>query len=430
MSRLTVHPAPAGLVGSVPIFADARIATHALVLASVAHGRCVVSGRDLVARLSDLEAALRSLGIDLEPSDSGWAIHGRGLDGLRSPEGPIRTRDALTFHLLAGLLSGQHFAAELVGPPLAASRAEELASALKRRGARLELRHDTTATTLSFGSRPDGVRLDALEWTLGAGAPELKAALLLSGLGGSGPTIVAEPLATADHCERQLDALGIPIEAHATSLCLHPPRDPAAIPPFSLEVPGDVDAAAYLAAAAAIVPDSHVEVRGVGLNPSRAAILEVLRLFGADVRFEPHGAQMGEPFGRLGCSSARLRGIALGGELLERLDDLGPALLVAIRASGVTSLEAPVTPAIARHLTEVGASLRTTESATELVHETSGPLRATSVESGGDPGVALLAALLGLVADSPTTVLDADCLSVFPRFAATLRAFGVEVVIA
>jgi 3-phosphoshikimate 1-carboxyvinyltransferase len=262
-----------------------------------------------------------------------------------------------------------------------------------------------------------------------------KGALLLSGLFASGPTTIHEQVVARDHTERLLSALGVPIETMGPILRLHPPRGPLALRHFVCDLPGDISAASFLLCAAQLVPDSRVSTRRTSLNPTRAAVLEVIRLFGGRVGITPGGDSMGEPFGEIGSQGSVLRATAIAGELSQRgLDEIPIVCALAARARGVSEiadvaeLRDDVPDRISALSRLLGAfGVQAEERAEGLVIEgrPDGPLRAARIDSGGDHRLAMTAAVLGLVADGETVIDDVDCVAVsFPRFVGTLRALG------
>ncbi|WP_437631777.1 3-phosphoshikimate 1-carboxyvinyltransferase [Sorangium sp. So ce854] len=447
MPDLIVHPAERPLLGSVPVPADRSIALRALLLAGLATGRSRIRGGAQGGDLRPTVGALRALGVRVdEPSPGELVVEGAGLSGLRAPDGPIDCgSSAATMRLLSSILVAQRFPARLVGDASLSRRPmERVARPLRLRGGRIEGQLDPRTVgeitaPLDVGPLPEPHVLSSIEHELPAPCEEVKSALLLSGLFADGPTFVREPIVSRDHTERLLTALGVPISSVGAMVCLDALRFSGALPAFDLDVPGDLSAAAFLVAAAQIVPGSRVTARRVGLNPTRAGLLEVLRDMDGAVAVEVSGDALGEPTGDLHvASSAGLRGGRAGGELAARaVDDLPILLALGARARGVTEvfdageLRAQETDPIAAMASVLGAfGLRCEERADGLLVEgrPDGPLDAADVDSLGDPRVAMAAAVLGLAARGPTRVRDAGCIATsFPLFVGTLRALGARI---
>jgi 3-phosphoshikimate 1-carboxyvinyltransferase len=442
MASIRVRPQRKPLQGSVPVPSDRDITHRALILAALSNGPSEIRGFGYGdANLHTLRA-LGRLGVRYEDDEKGTIrVRGVGLAGLKAPEGTLDAgRSAACLRLLTGVLSGQTFDS-VIGGDAALERRDmwSVVAPLIRRGARIEGRRSENegelTAPLAVGALPPRGRLDPIEYALGGPNDHAKGALLLSGLFASGPTTILEPIVSRDHTERLLDALGMPVKAAGSMISLHPPADPLAIRGFEMDVPGDISAAIFILVAAQIVPGSNVNTRRTGLNPTRSAALEVIRLSGGSTGISPAGNSLGEPFGDLSSRGSRLRGIALDGELLERsLDELPALLVLSARARGVTEVAAPASresasrlAAMASLLRAFGVAVEERDSGLALEGQPEAALQAARVSSGGDHRVAMAAVLLGLSADGESVVDDADCIAEsYPRFVGTLRALGAD----
>jgi 3-phosphoshikimate 1-carboxyvinyltransferase len=250
--------------------------------------------------------------------------------------------------------------------------------------------------------------------------------------------LIHEPVLSRDHTERMFDALGLPVQAAGSMVSLHPPADPLAIRGFDADIPGDISAAAFVLAAAQLVPDSSVSTRRTGLNPTRAGILDMIRLFGGRTGITPTGDSLGEPFGEVSSRGAPLRGIKISGELaLRGMDEVPVACVLGARARGVTEIsdvaelreEGPDRLlALTGLLRAFGVSVSEKPDGLVIEGQPDRPLSAARVSSGGDHRVAMAAVLLALAADGQSVIEDADPIAVsFPRFVGTLRALGAEI---
>jgi 3-phosphoshikimate 1-carboxyvinyltransferase len=448
-SRLVVRPGTKPLHGSVPVPSDRSITHRALILAGLSNGPCEIRGFGYGGDNLGTLMMLSALGVPSEDDGKGTVrIRGVGLAGLKAPAAPLDCGRSLTcVRLMAGVLSAQPFATKLVGAPsLERRRMRAVLEPLRKRGARIRgAKHPVDAqdetVPLEIGALEPGERLRPIEYILSNANEHAKGALLLSGLFASGPTVIQEPIVSRDHTERLLDALGMPVEAAGSMVSLHPPRDALSIRGFEADLPGDMSSAAYLLVAAQIVPGSHVTTRRTGLNPTRSAILEMIRLAGGRMGISPAGSALGEPFGDVSSRGSVLRGIAVGGELAQRgMDEIPAACVLAARSRGVTEFsdvselredEPDRIRALASLLRAFGVGASERPDGLVIEGKPDGPLRASHVTSGGDHRIAMTAALLGLVSDGETIVDDADCIAVsFPRFVGTLRALGADIEVA
>lgn len=443
MARLVVHPCKEPLRGSVPIPSDRSITHRAVIVAALTNGPCEVRGFAYGNDVLNTLRALGALGVRYEDDGRGTVrLRGVGLAGFTAPTVDIDCGHSETaLRLLTGVLAAQPFASRLVGGPRLEQRdASSVIEPLRRRGARIRAREQGAAlcAPLEIAGVEPGTRLGPAEYSLTSVNDHLKGALLLSGLFASGPTTVHEQVIARDHTERLLDALGVPIETMGTVLRLHPPADPLSIRGFSFDLPGDMSAASFVLVAAQIVPDSTVSTRRTGLNPTRAAILEIIRLFGGRMGITPGGDTMGEPIGDVSSRGSVLRATPISGELaLRALDEIPVSCALAARARGVTEISDVAVlrgdqpdriHALAELLGAFGVEVEEREDGLAIQGQPEKPLRAARVQSGGDHRLAMTAAVLGLVADGETVVEDADCIAVsFPRFVGTLRALGADV---
>ncbi|WP_437597766.1 3-phosphoshikimate 1-carboxyvinyltransferase [Sorangium sp. So ce590] len=447
MPDLIVHPAERPLLGSVPVPADKSIAHRALLLAGLAIGQSRIRGGTLGGDILSTVNALRAMGVRVEePAPGDLVVDGAGLSGLRAPAGPIDCGNSgTTMRLLSGILVAQRFAARLVGDASLSRRPmERVAKPLRLRGGHIEGQLDPRkigeiTAPLDVGPLPEPHVLSSIEYDLPVPCDQVKSALLFSGLFADGPTFVREPIVSRDHTERMLTALGVPVDSVGAMVCLDAARFSGALPAFDVDVPGDLSAAAFLIAAAQLVPGSRVTARRVGLNPTRTGLLEVLRDMDSSVAVEIKGEALGEPTGDLHIASGgALRGGRAGGELASRaLDELPILLGLAARARGLTEvfdareLRVQETDRIAAMASVLGAfGVRCEERTDGLLVEgrPDRPLDAADIDSRGDHRIAMTAAVLGLVASGPTRVRDAGCIATsFPLFIGTLRALGARI---
>jgi 3-phosphoshikimate 1-carboxyvinyltransferase len=389
--------------------------------------------------------ALAGLGVRYEDDQKGTLrIRGGGLRGLSAPREPLNCGHSPTMaRLLTGVLAGQPFKTELYGSATnSRRRMRAVTEPLVRRGAQIDgTPHpdDPNELCLPLSVGPfERERLDPIDYVMHRPNDHAKGALLFSGLFASGPTLIHEPVLSRDHTERMFDALGLPVQAAGSMVSLHPPADPLAIRGFDADIPGDISAAAFVLAAAQLVPDSSVSTRRTGLNPTRAGILDMIRLFGGRTGISPTGDALGEPFGEVSSRASSLRGIKISGELaLRGMDEVPVACVLGARARGVTEIsdvaelreEAPDrVAAMTGVLRAFGIGVDEKPDGLVIEGRAERPLSAARVSSGGDHRVAMAATLLALAADGESVVDDADPIAVsFPRFVGTLRALGAEI---
>ncbi|MEO5731071.1 MAG: 3-phosphoshikimate 1-carboxyvinyltransferase, partial [Byssovorax sp.] len=291
---------------------------------------------------------------------------------------------------------------------------------------------------LYIGPLPSPHVLASLEYELPVASAQVKSAILLSGLYADGPTYVHEPIVSRDHTERMLSALGVPIRAVGAMVELDAVAWSGSLPAFSIRVPGDLSAAAFLIVAAQIVPGSRVDVRRVGLNLTRTGILDVIRAMGGQIDAVALGDELGEPVGDVHAAASSLVCGRIGGEIVPRaIDEIPVACALAARARGETTIfdaaelrvkESDRLAAMARVLRAFGVACEEREDGLVIQGAPDRPLTAADVTSSGDHRVAMTAVVLGLLGDGPSRVRDVACIATsFPRFVGTLRALGARI---
>jgi 3-phosphoshikimate 1-carboxyvinyltransferase len=407
------------LEGQVHLPGDKSISHRALMLNAVADGEARVRGLSGGADVASTAACLRALGAEIEAG----RVAGRGLDGLREPARPLDCGNSgTTMRLLAGLVAGRPFPVTLVGDESLSRRPmDRVAAPLRLMGARAE----TGPLRVGGGGPLRGVTYESP-----VASAQVKSAVLLAGLSAQGATCVVEPAPTRDHTERMLEAMGAPVERNGRSVAVAGPV--AALRPLDVTVPGDVSAAAFWLVAAGLHGAAHVRLPGVGVNPTRAALLDLLERAGVPVARRNVRMEGAEPVADLEVgSAAEGRAFAVnGGGAAELIDEL-PVLAVAAallpgtsRIGGAGELrlkESDRVAAMAAGLREMGADV------TELPDgwEIRGPrhLEGARVTSAGDHRVAMALAVAALLAHGETEIEDAECVDIsYPGFWDELEA--------
>ena len=446
MARWRVRPS-GPLRGRVRVPGDKSIGHRAVLFAALARGRsrvCGLSGgEDNRATL----AAMRAMGVGIAEQGDEVVIDGVGLRGLRMPRDVVDCGNSgTTMRLLAGLLSGQRFGTRLVGDASLMKRPMgRVVSPLRARGAHIggtspegrPVTEGKMTAPLSIALLVEGERLVGLEYDMPIASAQVKSCLLLSGLYAAGPTSIREPVLSRDHTERMMIALGVPLQTAGSAVHLEPLPTDFGWDGAEWEVPGDISSAAFPLVAAASVPDSEVELEGVGVNPTRTGLLDMLRQMGARTEYLPQPeAAGGEPRADLALRWVQTRGALLGGEMLVRMIDEVPALCaLAAAAQGVTEVrdatelrvkETDRIAAMAEVLDAFGVPCETLEDGMRITG-VEGPLRAAQVRSQGDHRIAMSAACLALRAEAECIVDDVECVRTsFPTFVDTMRALGAD----
>ena len=430
MNEFVVEPG-ATLAGAVRVPGDKSISHRALMLGAIASGRTVVrgflEGEDCLATLQ----AVRRLGVAVDrPAPGEVVIEGAGLHGLRAPGGVLDMGNAGTaMRLFMGLLSALAFDSELVGDASLMSRPmERVAGPLRAMGGDIATRDGRPPVRIRGGRPLHGIRYD-----MPVASAQVKSALLLAGLYADGETTVVEPAVTRDHTERMLQAFGVDVVARGGSATL---RRPARLEATRIEVPGDFSSAAFFIVAACIGARAPFLIEGVGVNPTRTGLLEMLALMGADLRLLNHRSAGAEPVADIEVRPARLTGIRVPERLVPLAIDELPAFFVAAAcAEGETLVtgaaelrvkESDRIAVMARGLESVGVRHEVLPDGLRIE---GGPLGGGVVESHGDHRVAMSFAVASLRASAPIVIRDvANVATSFPGFAPLARSAGLRLV--
>lgn len=421
---------PAGaLAGRVVIPGDKSISHRVMLLGAVGsapleawgflHSEDCLATRHAMEALGARVTELGDGGLRVEPPEQ-----------LRSPAAPLDFGNSGTgIRLAMGLLAGRRIEAELTGDASLCRRPmERVAAPLRTMGASIETVDGRPPVTLHAAGP-----LKARAYDMPVASAQVKSALLLAGLAAEGRTVVTQPAVSRDHTERMLAALGCPVEAGEWGAAVLGPARPRG---GRVVVPGDFSSAAFFLAAGLLAGgDAPLELLGVGVNPTRTGLLEILRMMGGRIELCRLREECGEPVADLRVWRSELRGVDVPPALVPLAIDEFPALfVVAALATGTTRVrgaeelrvkESDRIAVMARGLEALGA--RVVEQPDGLLIE-GGGLSGGTVDSEGDHRVAMAFAVAAARADGPVTILDvANVATSFPGFAAAAAGVGLDI---
>ncbi len=418
------------LHGTSAVPPDKAICHRAVLTAAVAEGATEIRPWPLADDCQRTLQLIEALGVPLQRSSHGVRIEGRGRDGLRPPTRELFCGESgTTLRLTAGLLAGQPFRSRLAaGPSLSQRPMRRIAEPLVQMGARLEGRGSASGSGELYppltvhGTRP----LRGIRYALPVASAQVKSAILLAGLFADGVTTVTEAVPTRDHTERLLRAYGAALRRDGPNISI---ESGTLSSPGMLVLPGDFSSAAFFLVAASCVPGSKVTLEGVGLNPTRIVLLEVLKRMGGGVTSAASDDGW-EPRGTLVVEARSLHATAVEpGEVPCVIDELPILMVAAACASGTTRFhgigelrvkETDRIQSMVGGLRRLG--VRVNLPGPDTLEIEGGPLRGSAVESAGDHRTAMSLAVAGLVAQGTTTVKGAECVAKsFPEFFDQLR---------
>ena len=415
------------LRGELTVPGDKSISHRAVMLGALANGTTHITGFLMGEDCLSTIDCFRKMGVQIEVgADHDVTVHGVGLHGLQKPSARLYTGNSgTTTRLISGILAGQPFATTLTGD----------ASIEKRPMGRIirplrEMGADITGVDDKFCPLSIGPgHLHGIAYTLPVASAQLKSAILLAGLYADGPTTVIEPAPSRDHTERMLRALGCRVDTDGCRITVYPPEKLTA---RDVAVPADISSAAFFLVAGAIVPGSCVTIQGVGVNPTRDGVLEVLRSMGADITLS-NLRDDGEPICDITVRASALHGTEIGGALIPRLIDELPVLAVAAAcAQGETVIrdaaelkvkESNRIAAMVTELTRAGADV--TETDDGMVIRGGRPLHGAAFQTYHDHRIAMSMAVCALVCQGESEIADDGVVAIsYPDFFDALRRLG------
>src|SRR6185295_15173968 len=312
--------------GRLRLPGDKSISHRAALIAALARGSSEISNFSTAQDCASTLGCLRSLGISIEHRDD--KIVFAGSEGLVAPSQPLDCGNSgSTLRILSGVLAGHDLSAELVGDESLSSRPmRRIIEPLELMGAKIEST-DGRAPLKIHGS----AKLTPINYKLPVASAQVKSAILFAGLNATGRTTVIETSPSRDHTERLFNGFGVPVKTHDDlSVVID---GPARLSGGRIAIPGDVSSAAYFVAAAMLLPGSNLTIERVGLNPTRAAFLDVLTLWGAEISVTDVESERNEPFGTINVRGGISRTAAekertLSGSMIPALIDELPLLAV------------------------------------------------------------------------------------------------------
>src|SRR5579863_333264 len=431
MGKRVVSPGGA-IDGVIELPGDKSISHRYAILAALAEGTSEISNYASAADCRSTLECLRGLGIAIDSAEGRVRVAGKGLDGLREPRRSLDAENSgTTMRMLAGVLAGQPFVSTITGDASLRRRPmRRVMEPLRQMGAKIQGRDGDVAPLEITGGT-----LHAIDYSLPVPSAQVKSAILLAGLFADGVTTVRESVRTRDHTELALREFGANVTVAKGEVRIEPrPK----LQPRQLIVPGDLSSAVFLIGAALVLPESSLMLRNVGLNPTRARVLDFFISTGAPVHVASIQSRDGELAGDVSVRHAALEGgKVVGAQVAEMIDELpmlaalGPFTEKGIEIHDAAELrvkESDRIAALAQGLRHMGAKVEEFPDGMRVEGRSAGKLHGAKVDPKGDHRIAMALAVAALGAQGDTTIRDADCVGVsFPEFFTTLdRLRGAE----
>lgn len=427
MKNLTIHPA-APVQGEISVPGDKSISHRSAIFAGLANGESTIDGFLASDDCLCTARAMEGIGATVTPAagedperPTKLNVTGVGMK-LNQPTAAIDCGNSGTaMRLLAGVLAAQPFESTLTGDASLSGRPMgRIITPIQLMGAQA----DGVGERLTAPLTIRGNEVHSIHYNLPMASAQVKSCVLLAGMFCDGRTSIRQPAETRDHTERMFTHFGVPVETDDKGLVAI--DGPVTLDARDITVPGDISSAAFWLVAAAARPGAKLIVRGVGLNPTRTGILDVLTRMGAKIEItETRGSDAGEPIGDIEVTGTTLTGTVMRGDEIANIIDEIPVLAVAgALASGVTEIrdaaelrvkETDRISAVVKNLKAMGADV--TERDSGMVIRGGASLRGTKLECFHDHRIAMAFAVAGMSAKGETEIVDVECIDTsYPGF--------------
>ncbi len=402
--------------GEITVPGDKSISHRAVMLGALADGTTHISGFLKGADCLSTIDCFRKMGIDIEVDGNNVTVHGKGLHGLKKPSEMLYTGNSgTTTRLLCGILSGQPFDTSITGDASICKRPMgRVTKPLSLMGADIENEYCPLHI--------HGKSLNGIEYNMTVASAQVKTALILAALYAEGDTIIHEIEKSRDHTEVMLSAMGADIEVDGLTIKVGKTEKLA---PQDIVVPGDISSAAFFMVLGAVMPDSEITIKNVGINPTRTGIIDVFEDMGADMELVNKRSAAGEPVADMIIRSSKLKGTTIGGSVIPRLIDELPVIAVAsVFAEGKTVIkdaeelkvkETNRIRAVVDEFKKCGIDI--TETDDGMIINGGKPIHGADFKTYGDHRMAMSLAILAQLADGDSTLDDSNCVDVsYPTF--------------
>lgn len=415
-----IEPIKRPLRGEIAVPGDKSIAHRAVIFSAVAEGPSRIfnlSGGDDNSRTV---RAFRQMGVEIFRDGDALRVEGKSWNGLRAPTEPIDCGNSgTTMRLLSGLMAGRPFHSELDGDASLRQRPmQRVIDPLSQMGARIKSRSGNGLAPLEI----DGGGLRGIRYRMPVASAQVKSAILLAALQAQGETTIEELQQSRNHTEVMITGFGGKISLDGLTMTITGGQRLAG---RDVRVPGDISSAAFFLVAAAVIPGSDLLIRGVGCNPTRDGVIEILKRMGAAIEVINERFEAGERVVDIHVTGGPLRGVDVAPEAVARTIDEYPILSVAAAvADGVTTFsdvqelrfkESDRIAAMTEGLRAIGADVEAGEGGMTIIGGKR--LKGGAVKSYADHRVAMSFAIAGLVSDEGVEIDDATCADIsFPVF--------------
>lgn len=420
MTGKTIEFRQPTLNGTITVPGDKSISHRSVMFGAIAQGTTTVEGFLLGEDCLSTIDCFRKLGVEITVDGTNVTVKSPGIDGWSEPKEVLYTGNSgTTTRLMLGILSGTGLHTVMTGDASIGKRPmRRVADPLRLMGAQIAGREQGQFTPLAI----QGTKLQAIDYTMPVASAQVKSAILLAGLRAEGTTIVRESEVSRDHTERMLRQFGAKVDVVDGVVSFEGGQQ---LTGTHVNVPGDISSAAFFLVAGAITPNSNIVMKNVGVNETRAGIIEVFEKMGANMTVAIEDEAAAEPTATVTIETSALNGTTIEGNIIPRLIDEIPILaLLATQANGTTVIkdaeelkvkETDRITAVVTELKKLGANIEATDDGMIIQGPTQ--LTGAALKSYGDHRIGMMAAVAALITDGAVELDDADCIAVsYPNF--------------
>ena len=402
--------------GEITVPGDKSISHRAVMLGALADGTTHINGFLRGADCLSTIDCFRKMGVRIDDNGDSLTVYGNGLHGLRAPKETLYTGNSgTTTRLLCGILAGQPFDAEITGDASICKRPMgRVTKPLSLMGADIENEYCPLII--------HGTKLHGIDYSMTVASAQVKTAIILAGLYAEGETVIHEIEKSRDHTELMLGAMGADIAVDGLTIRV---GKTDRLAPQDVTVPGDISSAAFFIVLGAIMPDSEITIKNVGINPTRTGIIDVMKAMGADISVFNERTEGGEPTADMAVRTSSLHGTEIGGALIPRLiDELPVIAAAAVFANGKTVIrdaqelkvkETNRIRAVVDEFKKAGVDI--TETDDGMIINGGRTIHGADFSTYGDHRMAMSLAILAQLAEGGSTLDDASCVDVsYPGF--------------
>lgn len=402
--------------GTVTVSGDKSISHRAVMLGALAEGPTHITGFLRGADCLSTIDCFRKMGIEIEDNGEEIIVHGKGLNGLSKPSEMLYTGNSgTTTRLLCGILAGQAFDTDITGDASICKRPmKRVREPLSLMGAQI----DGDYCPLHI----KGTKLHGMDYKMTVASAQVKTALILAGLYADSKTVIHEKEKSRDHTELMLKAMGADLTVEGNDITVRPGKNLKA---QDIEVPGDISSAAFFMVLGAVMPNSCITIKNVGINPTRTGIIDVFEAMGADMELVNRRTVAGEAVADIVIRTSELKGTQIGGDIIPRLIDELPVIAVAaVFAEGTTVIrdaqelkvkETNRIRAVVDEFKKCGIDIIETDDG--MIINGGKPIKGADFKTYGDHRMAMSLSILAQLAEGDSTLDDSECVAVsYPKY--------------